>query len=407
MLVRTRLSVMMFLQYFVWGAWYVTLGTYLRHASRDGMRDFSDGAWAAYRCGADRGDDRPFFVGMIADRFFSTERLLCVLHVIGGVAMIAATVCDGRLAPGLFIAVLIAYFLAYMPTLALTNSLSFHHLEDPERDFPGIRVLGTIGWIVAESVGLCSEMDCVNGRFSAVHAIGDAWPSRRADAIPCDGASTALSLPAIRRHLAKGKATSVGEILGLDALSIDPKNWSFAVFVVGSFLICIPLQFYYTFTQPFRRTSWDFTNAAAKQTYGQMSEIVFMLLMPLFFRAAGREVDAAGRHGGVGTAIRVVRLRRRGDKIMWMLYVGILLHGICYDFFFVTGQIYVDKQGADVRHARGLAGTGIHLAFVTLGLGAVASGSRASSAQRIVAVSISETTGRRRSRRDWRQQVSD
>jgi nucleoside transporter len=379
MAVRTRLSVMMFLQYFVWGAWWVTLGTYLLNArTADGERIFSDAfVGYAYGTSAIAAMIAPFFVGMIADRYFSTERLLCVLHLVGaGLLYYLSTVKT----PELFYGVLIAYFLAYMPTLALTNSISFHHLADPARQFPGIRVLGTIGWIVAglivgslfiagEQMGLRFERPFgVPFKFQVGDPLG-AEAKVEPTAIPMLIAAAAqlllgvfcLALP----HTPPTK-TEPGQTardpLGLEALALM-KQWSFFVFVVGSFLVCIPLQFYYTWTNPFLN-ELGVVNAAAKQTYGQMSEILFMLLMPLFFVRLG--VKWMLLVGMAAWTLRYV-LFAYGDagEGMWMLYVGILLHGICYDFFFVTGQIYVDNK-APVRVRAAAQG---FLAFVTLGLG--------------------------------------
>ena len=379
MLVRTRLSVMMFLQYFVWGAWFVTLGTYLLNATdEEGQRIFSDAfVGDAYGTAAIAAMIAPFFVGMIADRFFATERLLCLLHLVGaGVLYWLSTVTT----PQLFYGVLIAYFLAYMPTLALTNSLSFHHLDDPARQFPGIRVLGTIGWIVAGLLvgSLFIAQQQMGLRFENpfglpfTFQLGDplgAEAKIEPTTIPMRIAAVAqlvlglfcLALPHTPPSRKEGTPT-MRDVLGLDALALM-KQWSFFVFVVGSFLVCIPLQFYYTFTNGFLN-ELGVTNAAAKQTYGQMSEIVFMLLMPLFFARLGVKWMLV-----VGMAAWTLRyvLFAFGDsgQAMWMLYVGILLHGICYDFFFVTGQIYVDNKAP--VHVRGAAQG--FLAFVTLGLG--------------------------------------
>jgi nucleoside transporter len=378
-MVRTRLSVMMFLQYFVWGAWFVTLGTYLSNVrDSDAERIFSDSfVGDAYGTAAIAAMIAPFFVGMIADRFFSTERLLCVLHIVGaGLLYYLSTIT----APQLFYFGLIAYFLAYMPTLALTNSISFHHLEDPARQFPGIRVLGTIGWIVAgllvgslfiagERMGLRFEKPF--GLPFTLQLGDELGPEAKIEptVIPMRIAAAAqlllgifcLVLPHTPPTKSEGGQT-ISDVLGLDALALL-KQWPFLVFVIGSFLICIPLQFYYTFTNPFLN-ELGVANAAAKQTYGQMSEIFFMLLMPLFFARLG--VKWMLLVGMAAWAIRYVFFAYGdADANMWMLYIGILLHGICYDFFFVTGQIYVDNK-APTRVRAAAQG---FIAFVTLGLG--------------------------------------
>lgn len=236
-----------------------------------------------------------------------------------------------------------------MPTLALTNSLSFHHMDDPGREFPGIRVLGTIGWIVA-------------GLFIGTMQLeATAVPMRLAA-----GASIVLGVfSLVLPHTPPkklGHRPTLGDVLGLDALKLM-RDRSFAVFVVGSFLVCIPLQFYYAFTNPFLNDI-GVSNAAGKMTLGQMSEIFFMLVMPWFFRRLG--VKYMLLVGMAAWATRYV-LFAYGDNatLVWMLYGGILLHGICYDFFFVTGQIYVDnKAPGDLR----AAAQGF-IAFVTLGVG--------------------------------------
>lgn len=376
---RVRLSVMMFLQYFIWGAWFVTLGTYLSTAKdADGNRIFSDSfVGDAYGTAAIAALIAPFFVGMIADRFFSTERLLFVLHIAGGVLLY---LLSGVRTPTFFYAGLIAYFLAYMPTLALTNSISFHHLDDPAREFPGIRVSGTIGWIIAglivgslfiagQQFGLKFERPF--GLPFAAQLGDQLGPEAKIEptVIPMWIAAGAelllgvfcLVLPHTPPSRREGGQT-FGDVLGLDALALM-KQWSFFVFVVGSFLICIPLQFYYTFTNPFLN-ELKVPNAAAIQTYGQMSEIVFMLLMPLFFARLG--VKWMMLVGMAAWTIRYV-LFAYGDAGggLWMLYIGLILHGVCYDFFFVTGQIYVDNKAP--VHVRAAAQG--FIAFVTLGLG--------------------------------------
>ena len=280
---------------------------------------------------------------------------------------------------------LIVYFLTYMPTLSLTNSLSFHHLDDPARQFPGVRVAGTIGWIVA---GLLVGSLFMTGTslihpllvgFHLEHPFGlpftfklgdDLLPTTKIEAMrfrcksppwpnSCWGCIRSHS-HTLRRH-GENNAT-VRDVLGLDALALM-KQWSFLVFVVGSFLICIPLQFYYTFTNPFLN-ELKVPNAAAIQTYGQMSEIIFMVLMPLFFARLGVKWMMLA---GMGAwAVRYL-LFAYGDagSALWMLIVGLILHGVCYDFFFVTGQIYVDNKAP--VHVRAAAQG--FIAFVTLGLG--------------------------------------
>jgi nucleoside transporter len=339
--VRTKLSAMMFLQYFVWGAWYVTMGTWL------GERLHFTGEQIGLAAGttALAAIISPFFVGMIADRFLATERILAILHVAGGIVLFYAST-QTRFGP--FYGILLVYTLCYMPTLALSNSISFHQMTDPSREFPPIRVLGTIGWIIAGLV---------------IGTLGIEATERPMQLAAAGSIALGIFCLVLPHTPPQRKARpTLADVLGLDALKFM-REPSFAVFVIGSFLICIPLQFYYAFANPFLN-ELHVTNAAGKMTLGQMSELFFMLVMPWFFRRLGVKYMLL-----VGMAAWTARyaLFAGGDNgsLVWMLYLGILLHGICYDFFFVTGQIYVDRKApGDLR----AAAQGF-IAFVTLGVG--------------------------------------
>jgi nucleoside transporter len=339
---RLKLSVMMFLQYFMWGAWYVPMGAYLNETLKfDGQQ-----VGLAYGSTALAAMISPFFVGMVADRFFATERILAGLHLVGAALLFyVSTLGDFST----FYPLLVVYTLFYMPTLALTNSLSFHQMKDPGREFPGIRVLGTIGWIIAGYTIDLFGFGKSAGMFQTA-AVASAVLGLMSFALP--------HTPPARL----GHPITPRDVLGLDALKLM-KDRSFAIFVLGSFLICIPLQFYYAFANAFL-SEIGLANPTSKMTLGQWSEIFFMLVMPWFFSRLGVKWMLI-----VGMLAWTVRyaLFATGDTgtLVWMLYIAILLHGICYDFFFVTGQIYTDKKAPIEIRA---AAQGF-IAFVTLGVG--------------------------------------
>jgi len=341
--VGVRLSAMMFLQFFIWGAWYVTVGNYMK---AHGM--FDQVAWA-YTVGPIAALISPFFLGLVADRFFATERVLGAMHLIGAAAMFAAPLA-AAISPTVFLLTLLAHMLAYMPTLGLTNSLAFHNITNQERQFPIIRVFGTIGWIAANwVVSKGFHADFTATQFYVTGAAGAAL------------GLFSFTLPHTPPP-ARGKKASLREIVGADALVLM-KQPPFAVFIICSFLLCIPLAAYYAYA-PVYAGKVGYDDVAFVMSFGQVSEIVFMLLMPLFFVRLGVKWMLA-----VGMLAWVVRygLFAGADdgNVMWMVFLGILLHGICYDFFFVTGFIYTDKKCTpEIRgQAQGL------LVLVTQGLG--------------------------------------
>lgn len=340
-----QLSVMMFLEFFIWGAWFVTMGTFLAETF-----SASGGQMAmAYETQSIGAIIAPFIIGMIADKYFSAQKILGILHLVGaGLMYMAATssAFDG------FYPYILIYMILFMPTLALVNSVSFNQMDDPAKQFGYIRVFGTIGWIVA---GLL---------------IGFlAWESKgelKSTFMLAAGASAALGLFSFflpnTPPKAKGEKVSVREILGLDALSML-KDTRYLIFFIASILICIPLAFYYQHANQFLNES-GMEAAAGKMTLGQVSEVFFMLLLPLFLKKFGIKKTLL-----VGMLAWVVRyvLFAYGDtgEAVWMLFLGIILHGICYDFFFVSGQIYTDyKAGEKYKSAaQGL------ITLATYGLG--------------------------------------
>lgn len=341
--IRSQLSFMMFVEYFVWGSWYVTMGTYLTQTLKfDGLQ-----VGSAYGALSISAIISPFFVGMVADRFFAAERVLGILHIIGGILMyLISTVSSFES----FYPLIFAYTLCYMPTLALTNAVCFHQMKDPSQEFPNVRVFGTVGWIVAGLVlgflkveASVTQMLITSGMsfFMGIYA---------------------FTLPHTPPKK-KGEKVTVSDVLGLEALALM-KQTSFAVVVIASILICIPLSFYYNFTNLFLNEV-GMENAAGKMTMGQASEFFFMLVMPFFFIRLG--VKKMIMFGMAAWTLRYLLFAFGNiDAGIWMFYLGIILHGICYDFFFVTGQIYVDNKAP--AHLKSAAQGMITLATYGIGM---------------------------------------
>ena len=340
--ISARLSLMMFLNYVIWGAWYVTLGTYLTATLHfSGSQTGAVFGTFALACMIS-----PFFVGMIADRFFATERVLAVLHLSGAVLLYLVTLATSF---GAVYFILLAYCICYVPSISLTNSLTMRQVSDASKEFPLIRVFATLGWIaIGQTVGLMGVEKTATPFLLAA------------------GASVVMGLYSLTLpHTppgAKGQPISVRAVLGFDAL-VMLKDPSFRVFVVASVLACIPLTCYYSFTNAYLNEV-GVVNAAGKMTLGQVSEVGVMLLMPVIYRRFN--LKAILLIGLLAWSVRYALFAYgNAGSGMWMFYAAILLHGVCYDFFFMTGQLYTDQEAP--AHLRGTA-QGL-IAFLTLGLG--------------------------------------
>ncbi|MGV9796765.1 nucleoside permease [Mycobacterium sp. NPDC003449] len=330
---RLKLSTMMFLEFFVWGAWFVTMGTFLATTLSASGSQIS----LAYLTQSLGAIAAPFIIGLIADQFFSAQKLLGILHFVGAALLFWASTMSTF---GAFFPVILAYMIVYMPTLALVNSVSFRQMGNPEKQFPAVRVLGSIGWIVAgviigwlswEQQGQLTQ----TFRMAAVASL-------------ILGLFSFFVLPATP-PTRRGEKVTIRDILGLDAIALL-KHRSYLVFFLSSIAICIPLAFYYNFTNLFLNEE-GVRSAAAVQSLGQVSEVLFLLLLPFLLMRLGVKITLA-----IGMAAWALRYAffAFGDSgsLFWLLLLGIVLHGICYDFFFVAGQIYTDKfAGERVRSA--------------------------------------------------------
>ena len=345
--IRIQLSIMMFFEFLVWGAWYVTMGTYLTstlHAS--GAQN-----GAAYGAVAIATIISPFIVGMIADRYFAAQKFMGVLHLMGGVLLLLSTQIKD---PNAFFWIILAYAAVYMPTIALSNSVAFNQMTDPEKEFSGIRVWGTLGWIV---IGLVIGWLKISGVENVATTV---VPFQLAAAASFVFGIYCFFLPDTPPKAQS--STGVSNVLGLDALVLF-KDRSYLVFFIASILICIPLSFYYSFTNPFL-TDTGMVNATGKMTMGQMSEVIFMILLPVFFARLGIKYILLLAMLAWIARFTGFAFGNAGDGI-WLLYLGIILHGLCFDFFFVAGMIYTEtKAGPRIKNAaQGL------ITFATYGVG--------------------------------------
>ncbi|TWI83159.1 nucleoside transporter [Lacibacter cauensis] len=348
---RLQLSFMMFLEFFIWGGWFVTLGTFLNNnlsaSGAESGQVFSTQSWGAIIA--------PFIIGLIADRFVNAERILGVLHIIGALLMYQMYNAENI---ATFYPYVLIYMICYMPTLALVNSVSFNQMKNPEKEFSVIRLFGTVGWIAA---GLL-----ISFIFHWDSAEGTKEGLLKNTFLLSGAASLVLGLFSftLPKTPPKGKGTkvTVNDILGLDALKLL-KDKNFLIFFISSILICIPLAFYYQNTNSFL-SSIGVENPTGKMTIGQASEVLFLLLLPVFFNRFGFKKTILV--GMLAWAVRYVLFAfgNAGD-LTFMLLIGIALHGICYDFFFVSGQIYTDSKAGE-QHKSAAQGL---ITLATYGLG--------------------------------------
>jgi nucleoside transporter len=359
--IRVKLSFMMFLEFFIWGAWFVTLGTFLAaNLTASGAQSaavFSTQSWGAIIA--------PFIIGLIADRYFNAEKILGILHLIGAVLMYQMYNATDI---SVFYPYVFAYMVIYMPTLALVNSVSFNQMTDPEKEFSTIRIWGTLGWIAAgllisyffhwdsqanTTAGLLKNTFLMAGIASFALGI------------------FSFALPKTPPKVATGEKVNITQLLGLDALKLL-KDKNFLIFFLASILICIPLAFYYQNANLFL-SKIGVDNPTGKMTIGQVSEVIFLLFIPVFFKRFGFKKTIL-----VGMLAWAVRYSffayGNAGELSFMLILGIALHGICYDFFFVSGQIYTDSKAGDKfkSSAQGLItlatyGIGMLIGFMVAG----------------------------------------
>ena len=349
---RLQLSTMMFLEFFIWGAWFVTLGTYLFNNLKASGAEigsvFSTQSWGAMVA--------PFIIGLIADRYFNAEKILAILHLVGAALMYQMYNAEEI---SVFYPYVLAYMILYMPTLALVNSISFNQMKDPEKEFPSIRVWGTIGWIVA---GLLISFVFLWDSESAIKAGLMKQTFLMASIASLILGLFSFTLPKTPPKVSTGTKVKVSDILGLDALKLL-KDKNFATFFVASILICIPLAFYYQNGNPFL-SNIGVENATGKMTIGQISEVLFLLMLPIFLKKYGFKITILA--GMAAWAIRYALFAYgNAGELSFMLILGIALHGICYDFFFVAGQIYTNAK-AGIKYKSAAQGL---ITFATYGIG--------------------------------------
>jgi nucleoside transporter len=340
-----KLSIFMFLQYFIWGGWYVSMGTYLANALRFGGQEIG----AAYGAFAIGSIISPFFVGLIADRYFAAEKLLAILGVLGAVVLCAL---PQLVTFASFYPALILYCALFAPTLALGNSVALHHLADAKTDFPRVKIWSAVGWI-----GGGVTLSLLKGEQSAIQFYLAGGASLLLGAF-------SLALPHTPPKKV-GADVRVADILGLDALSLLRKP-SFAIFVGCVFLICIPLYFYFVMMSIYL-TELQWAGLAGKMSLAQVSDVIFLFLLPLMLKRLGYKKTIA--LGIIAWTTRYFLLWASVGNLSLqvpLIFAAILLHGVCYDFLFIAGQLYADDEANErIRSA-----TQGFMAFILWGIGA-------------------------------------
>src|ERR1700688_1222700 len=334
---KTRLSIMMFLQFFIWGAWYATGGNYMK---THGMANV---IYLAYMTSAVGAIISPFFLGMIADRFFPVQKVLGIMHILSGIFVFSAPFfAEGSfISAPLFLGFLLLHMLCYMPTVNLAAAAAFHILDNRERQFPLIRIFGTLGWItggIVVSKLLKGDTTAMPMRISGIGGVLMGFYS--------------FTLPNITPS-GSIKKISFRDVIGADAFA-KLKSRSFIIFIISLLLISLPFAAYFSYVPVFLKSA-SIADPAFKMTFGQMSEIIFLLVLPLFFARFGIKWVLLTGMLAWATRYALFALAAPG-AVGWMIMAGILLHGCCYDFVYVAGQIYIDKKATpDIRaQAQGL-----------------------------------------------------
>lgn len=344
--------IMMFLQFFIWGSWYVTGGNYMKSHGMSGI------IYLAYMVSPIGSIVSPFFLGMIADRYFAVQRVMGVMHILSGIFVFCAPFF-GASTPSLFLIFLLFHMLCYMPTVGLATATAFHLLKNKEHDFPFVRVFGTLGWI---SAGIIVSY--------LLHGDSTALPMYVAGIGGILMGLYSFTLPNVPPRGA-GKKIAVRDIIGLDALK-QLNSRSFVIFVIGLLLISIPFASYFAYVPIFLKAA-DISNPAFKMTFGQMSEVVFLILMPWFFRKFG--IKWVLITGLVAWSLRYALFAfGASDAVASMLIAGILLHGACYDFVYVAGQVYIDQKASPAIRAQAQGFFVLVSYGVGQGLGTLAAG---------------------------------